>query len=184
MANDLRIRTDDPAPLRSSAVSLRPLRLGPLPSAAFATEWAMEQTAGTASEAAVSSVFIVVGFDGSEAGERALDAAAGLLQDREGALEVVYVPADPDMPEHPEQRLAPRIRERLLTTERRWHFQRRDGAVTDQLIAVAEELRREHGPEAAIILVVGGTPPTHEHTGGSVVLDLARADRFPMVVVP
>jgi nucleotide-binding universal stress UspA family protein len=184
MLNDLRTRTDNSGRSRPPEISLRPLRMGPLPSAAFATEWAMEQTAGTAAAAGTQPVFIVVGFDGSEAGERALDAGARLLHDREGALEVVYATRDPDGQGHPEQRLAHKVRERLLTTERRWHFQRRDGAVTDQLIAVAEELRREHGPEASIILVVGGTPPTHEHVDGSVVLDLARADRFPLVVVP
>jgi nucleotide-binding universal stress UspA family protein len=144
----------------------------------------MEQTAGTAAAARGAPMFVVVGFDGSEAGQRALDAGAGMLRDREGRLEVVYVATDADASTHPEQRLAPEVRERLQATERRWHFQRRDGAVTDQLIAVAEELRREYGSDAATILVVGGTPPTHEHVDGSVVLDLARADRFPLVMVP
>lgn len=160
------------------------LRTRSVASTAFATEWAMEQTAGTAGEAAPLPVSVVVGFDGSEAGERALDAAVSLLLDREGALEVVYVADDADRVGHPEQRLAPQVRARLADTERRWHFQRREGAVTDQLIAVAEELRREHGPDAPIVLVVGGTPPSHQHVDGSVVQDLARADRFPLVIVP
>ena len=50
---------------------------GPLASTAFATEWTMEQTAGTASSSAGAPVVVVVGFDGSEPAQRALDAAAG-----------------------------------------------------------------------------------------------------------
>src|SRR5439155_7278254 len=64
---------------------------GPLTSTAFATEWAMEQTAGTAGSSPGAPVVVVVGFDGSEPAQRALDAAAGLLRGREGQLEVVHV---------------------------------------------------------------------------------------------
>src|SRR2546423_15543759 len=64
-------------------------------STAFATEWALEQTAGTARSSPSAPVFVIVGFDGSEPARRALDAAAGLLRDRGGQLEVVYVAPAP-----------------------------------------------------------------------------------------
>jgi len=54
-----------------------------------------------------------------------------------------------------------------------------------ELIAVADELRGERGPEANIDLVVGGPSRNHHHEiGGSVSLTLADVDRFPLVVVP
>src|SRR6266480_998487 len=64
---------------------------GPLASTAFATEWTMEQTAGTARSSPGAPVVVVVGFDGSEPAQRALDAAARLLRGRDGQLEVVHV---------------------------------------------------------------------------------------------
>src|SRR3989442_1491709 len=44
---------------------------GSLASTAFATEWAMEQTAGTARSSPGAPVVVVVGFDGSEPAQRA-----------------------------------------------------------------------------------------------------------------
>jgi nucleotide-binding universal stress UspA family protein len=159
----------------------------------------MEQTAGTAGRSPADPVVVVVGFDGSEPAQRALDAAAGLLQGREGQLEVVYVahvPASAALSkrsetsalasaDNVERRLADEVRARLGPTEPRWHFQPRDGSVADELIAVADELRGERGPEATIVLVVGGPSRDHHHEiGGSVSLTLAEVDRFPLVVVP
>src|ERR1700716_3619640 len=79
----------------------------PLAGTAFVTEWALEQTAGTAGRSPDAPVVLVVGFDGSEPARRALDAAAGLLRDREGMLEVVYVaPSSPTPADNLESRLA------------------------------------------------------------------------------
>ena len=171
---------------------------GPLASTAFATEWTMEQTAGTARSSPGAPVVVVVGFDGSEPAQRALDAAAGLLRGREGQLEVVYVahvPASAALSKRfepsttaPEgdldHRLDHDVRARLEPTEPRWHFQRRDGEVADELIAVADELRSQRGSDANIVLVVGGPSHQPHHHVGSVSLNLARIDRFPLVVVP
>jgi len=172
---------------------------GPLASTAFATEWTIEQTAGTAGSSPDDPVVVVVGFDGSEPAQRALDAAAGLLRGREGQLEVVHVthvPASAALlnrsetsalasADSVERRMADEVRARLESTEPRWHFQPRDGSVAEELVAVADELRRERGPEATIVLVVGGPSRNHHHEiGGSVSLTLAEVDRFPLVVVP
>lgn len=150
---------------------------GPLASTAFATEWTMEQTAGTGRSSPGAPVMVVVGFNGSDPARRALDAAARLLRGRDGQLEVVQVADDPD------HRLDHDVRARLEPTEPRWHFQRRDGAVADELIAVADELRRKR-PDANIILVVGGPSHKDHDVDGSVSTELARIDRFPLVVVP
>jgi hypothetical protein len=83
-----------------------------------------------------------------------------------------------------ERRLADEVRARLDPTDPCWHFERRDGAVAHELIAVADELRRQRGPDANIVLFVGGSSPKHPHVAGSVSLHLAQADRFPLVVVP
>ena len=158
----------------------------------------MEQTAGTAGSSPADPVVVVVGFDGSEPAQRALDAAAGLLRGREGQLEVVYVahvPASAALSKRSEtsttapegdldHRLDHDVRARLEATEPRWHVQRRDGEVADELIAVADELRSQRGSDANIVLVVGGPSHQPHHHVGSVSLNLARIDRFPLVVVP
>jgi nucleotide-binding universal stress UspA family protein len=197
--NDRSMTTEASSPWYQTQTKLRPRGTGPLTSTAFATEWAMEQTAGTAGRSPADPVVVVVGFDGSEPAQRALDAAAGLLHGREGQLEVVYVahvPASATLSnrsetsalasaDNVERRLADEVRARLEPTEPRWHFQPRDGSVADELIAVADELRRERGPEVNVVLVVGGPSRNHHHEiGGSVSLTLAEVDRFPVVVVP
>src|SRR5712671_2384309 len=107
---------------RSPETETRPLRrTGPMAGTAFATEWTLEQTAGTAGSSPDAPVLLVVGFDGSEPAQRALDAAAELL--------------------------------------------------------------RQHGPDATVVLVVGGSSNKHLHVAGSVSSNLAQVDRFPLVVV-
>ena len=197
--NDRSTATEASTPWYRTQTNLRPQGTGPLTSTAFATEWAMEQTAGTAGSSPADAVVVVVGFDGSEPAQRAVDAAAGLLRGREGQLEVVYVahvPASAALSkrsetsalasaDNVERRMADEVRARLEPMEPRWHFQPRDGSVAEELIAVADELRRERGPDVIIVLVVGGPSRNHQHEiGGSVSLTLAEVDRFPLVVVP
>jgi nucleotide-binding universal stress UspA family protein len=167
-------------------------------SAAFATEWEVEQTPGTASGRPSAPLIAVVGFDGSEPAKRALESAARLLHDRDGHLEVVYVahvPATAAMTpmamgeiesafDDLELLLGHEVRNRLASTEPRWHFRRRDGAVAHELIAVGDELRRQNGPQATIVLIVGGSSHKHHRLLGSVSSNLERVDRFPVVVVP
>src|SRR5260370_30453362 len=63
-------------------------RTGPLPGTAFATEWTLEQAAGTAGSSPDAPAVVVVGFDGSEPAQPALNAATELLhlQRRDGAV--------------------------------------------------------------------------------------------------
>jgi nucleotide-binding universal stress UspA family protein len=170
----------------------------PTQSAAFASEWEGQQTAGTASAPLSAPLLAVVGFDGSEPAKRALDSAARLLHDREGHLEVVYVAHVPPAAAMTSMAMAEIARafadlERLLghevsnpltSNEPRWHFQRRDGAVAHELIAVGDELRQQYGPLATIVLLVGGSSHKHHRPLGSVSANLERVDRFPVMVVP
>lgn len=115
---------------------------GPLPGTAFATEWTLAQAAGTSGSSPDAPAVAVVGFDGSEPAQRALDAATELL-----------------------------------------HLQRRDDAIAHELLDAADELRRQRGPDATIVLVVGGSSDRHPHVAGCVSSNSARVDRLPLVVV-
>jgi hypothetical protein len=72
-------------------------------------------------------------------------------------------------------------RSRLESTEPRWHFQRREGAVGHEPIGVADELRQRHGPQARIALIVGGSAHKYHRVIGSVSSNLERVDRFSVV---
>jgi nucleotide-binding universal stress UspA family protein len=164
----------------------------------FVSEWNLEQSAGTMTSGPTDPVFLVVGFDGSEPAQRALDAAVRLIHNRNGQLEIVYVAHLPtgagmsaeamadlrnrldDLAAH----LASDVRSRLGRREPRWHFQRRDGQVADELTTVAEELRREHSPEARVAVIVGGSAHKSHRIPGSVSMNLEQDARFPVMVVP
>lgn len=157
-----------------------------------------EPTAGESRGRPSGPLFVIVGFDGTEPAERALDSATQLLRNRDGAMEVVYVAHTPTGAtlsaeamveirtgfDDLERRLSNEVRARLGSTEPRWHFQRRDGMVAHELTAVADELRRLHGREARIVMIVGGSAHKFHRVFGSVSMSLERDDRFPVVVVP
>jgi len=162
---------------------------------------ALEQTAGTIGESPAAPVYAVVGFDGSAPSIRALDGAVRLLHGRAGGLEVVYVahitPLEA-MGEFPvgaaaevlatfdeaTRQLGAELRELVTPAEQRWHFQRRDGLIADELIAAGRDLRRQHGPEAAVVIVVGRSAHRYHHVAGSVTQALERHNDFPVIVVP
>jgi len=164
----------------------------------LAAERDFEQTAGTANSPPSAPVFAVVGFDGSPPARRALDGAARLLHGRVGQLEVVFVASVPGVAaisaeatgaietslDGWERELSEEVRTRLEGHEVPWHFQRRDGAVAPELIAAADELRRLHGPDPKIVIVVGGSSQRHHRHFGSSTLDVVRHDRYPVVVEP
>jgi hypothetical protein len=165
---------------------------------AFATEWDIEQTAGTARSLPTGPVVAVVGFDGSEPARRALQSAAGLVHGRLGRLEVVYVAHRPATAalsgeataeiettfDELGRELSEEVRARLDGTESRWHFQRRDGDVADELMAVADDLRRRDGRDAGIVIVLGGPSHSYHRVVSSPVLKVLRHDRFPVIIVP
>ncbi len=164
------------------------------------------QTAGTLPGSPDAPTYAVVGFDGSSSSLRALDAAARLLHDRPGGMEVIYVAhvsaiaAGADIGgrasaevqqsfDDVTSELSVEVRAHLQATHlrgaaRRRHLQRRDGAIADQLIAAADDLRRQRGPQAAVVIVVGRSEHGYHHVLGSVPQALERHDHFPVLVIP
>jgi nucleotide-binding universal stress UspA family protein len=163
------------------------------------------QTAGTGVGSPDRPVYAIVGFDGSASSLRALDTAARLLNDRPGGMEIVYVAhvpaaaaaglvgaASADLQQSFDdttRELSDEVRARLQASHlraaaQRWHFQRRDGAIADNLIEAADELRYAHGPDAEVFLVVGRSEHGYHHVLGSVPAALERHVHYPVIVIP
>jgi nucleotide-binding universal stress UspA family protein len=171
----------------------------------IAVSTTLSPTAGTFAAPPDAPVYAVVGFDGSHSSLRAVDAAARLLHDRPGGIEIVYVahlPVIAGMDLHGQavaemrqnlddaaRELSLQVRDHLQSSRlgdaaQHWHFQRRDGAVADQLIAAADELRLQRGPDATVVLVVGRSEHGYHHILGSVPQALERHDHYPVIVIP
>lgn len=155
----------------------------------------MEASAGTAAWDSRAALILVVGFDGSGESERALDAAAQIVYQRHGWLEVVYVTerraetasstpmigvdgAGDETSRH----LSSKVRTLLGDREERWRFHHRSGERHDQLLATADEIiddPQTHGNNT-IVIVIGND----RETTGSVTTRLLRESRYPLVLVP
>jgi nucleotide-binding universal stress UspA family protein len=141
---------------------------------------------------------VVVGFDGSESAYRALDASALLISGRVGTVEVVYVAHMAPGAEMSASSLAESlkafdsvelefadvVRDRMADIDYRWRFQRRDGLIAHELLAVADELSRDYGDDAQVVIVVGSAMHSLHHVVGSVPVALVRHAKYPVVVVP
>jgi nucleotide-binding universal stress UspA family protein len=140
----------------------------------------------------------VVGFDGSESAFRALDASALLISGRAGSIEIVFVahiaPGAEMSPtaltesfkafDGAELEFANTVRDRFADIEYRWRFQRRDGPIAHELIAVADDLSREYEDDASVVIVVGSAMQKRHHVVGSVPVALVRHAKYAVVVVP
>ena len=145
-----------------------------------------------------NELVLVVGYDGSPPSQQALEKAAELMEHRKGWLEVVFVAHTPTpAPFAPEAvaelrqvfdeesaELEAQAGSVLIHQPRHWRFQRRDGGVAGQLLAVANELRCRYGQTKDIGIVVGAPAHRLHHVAGSVAASLARSSRFPVVVIP
>jgi nucleotide-binding universal stress UspA family protein len=161
-------------------------------------DWELEPQSAGEGEVRVAPLLAVVGFDGSEASRQALRAATQLITGREGHLEVVYVAhvptsaslsADAELEIHNgfdelEQEYDHEVEALVGRGERRWHFQRRDGAIAAELVAAAEELSGTYGHLGTVVIVVGSSVHRYHRVIGSVPVHLARQARFSLLVVP
>ena len=143
------------------------------------------------------NLYLVVGFDGSPPAIRALDAAVALLRGRTGDIDVVYVAhltslemlsadATAEMElsfDEVERDLRAQAGEQLRGREERWRFERRQGVITDQLIAVAAQIRDVH-PSDNVAIVVGSSSHAMHRMVGSAAIGLARHSPVPLVIVP
>lgn len=140
---------------------------------------------------------LVVGYDGSPPASRALDGAVRLLQGRVGRIDVVYVAhlsslvqlspgaiaeMESDFDEI-EQELRVAAAEQLRASGATWEFERRQGIVADELIAVSTALRDAHAGQTVVIVVGSSSHATHRVVG-SVAVSLARHSPVPLVIVP
>jgi nucleotide-binding universal stress UspA family protein len=140
---------------------------------------------------------LVVGYDGSPPASRALDSAVRLLQGRTGRIELVYVAHMPSMAalspgavteletgfDDIEQELRTMAAEQLRGCKQSWDFQRREGPIAEELIAVAKDLGAAH-PDAAVAILVGSSSQVAHRVVGSAAVSLARHSPVPLVVVP
>jgi nucleotide-binding universal stress UspA family protein len=140
---------------------------------------------------------LVVGYDGSPPATRALDAAVRLLQGRTGRIEVVWVShlssavmlsadAIAEM-EASFEELAPELRDQaagqLEGLDIDWGFERHQGIVEEQLVAVAAGLH-EADPAQTVVIVVGSSSRVTHRLVGSVTVSLARHSPVPIIIVP
>lgn len=141
---------------------------------------------------------LVVGYDGSEPAQRALRAAAAVLEHSPGRLEVVFVAHIPTAAflsaqaiptfregfDHDAPELESQVEEALAATEVKWHFQRRNGEIASELVAAGEEQLAGEGPNTRVVLVVGGSAHKIDRYLGSTPTRVIRHDRFEVFVVP
>jgi len=145
-------------------------------------------------------VHLVVGYDGSPPASRALDAAVRLLQDRTGRIHIVYVAhlsslamlspgaiaeMESDFDEI-EQQLRAAAAEQLRDRAATWGFERRQGDVPEELIAMATAIGDvgDTGPGSTVAIVVGSSSHATHRVVGSVAVSLARHSPVPLIIVP
>jgi len=150
-----------------------------------------------ATEPPAGNLYLIVGYDGSPPATRALDAAVRLMSGRSGTIEVVYVAHLPSIDalspgavaemeadfDDIAQELHTAASEQLRDREERWQFQRREGLIPDELLAVATGIHDAH-PGDTVVIVVGSSSHAMHRVVGSVAVSLARRSAVPLVVVP
>jgi nucleotide-binding universal stress UspA family protein len=143
------------------------------------------------------SLHLVVGYDGSPPASRALDGAVRLLQGRAGRIEVVYVAHLPSLVmlsagavgemekdfDEIEQDLRAQAAEQLRVSGPAWGFERRQGLITDELIAAATA-SSDANPGATVVIMVGSSSHATHRVVGSVAVGLARHSPVPVIIVP
>jgi nucleotide-binding universal stress UspA family protein len=154
----------------------------------------MLTTVTTATPPAVF-LHLVVGYDGSPPASRALDAAVNLLQGRTGRIDVVYVAhlsslamlspgaiaeLESDFDEI-EQQLRAAAAEQLRDRVAAWGFERRQGIVAEELIAMATAIGAAGN---TVAIVVGSSSHATHRVVGSVAVSLARHSPVPLIIVP
>jgi nucleotide-binding universal stress UspA family protein len=145
-----------------------------------------------------NDLVLVVAYDGTGPAERALLAAADMLADRSGRLEVVYVANEPSTVAFTPQafasvqealdaeteQLGRRVDESLRTLDVKWHFQSRHGEIAAELLAAGTEQLGSGGPTTHVVLVVGGSAHKIDRYLNSTPARVIRKDRFEVLVVP
>ena len=143
-----------------------------------------------------ADLYLIVGYDGSPPAQRALDAAVLLMQGRGGRITVAYVAHMPSTAmlsggavaevEESFNEVERELRaeaDKRLSSQDSWGFERREGVIADELLAVARDTRDAH-PNATVAVVVGSSSHAMHRVVGSVAVNLARHSPVPLVIVP
>jgi nucleotide-binding universal stress UspA family protein len=142
-------------------------------------------------------VHLVVGYDGSDPANRALDAAVRLLRGRQGGIDAIYVANLPGVDalsfgavaemeadfDEIEKELRAAVAERLNGLGIAWDFQRRQGPIAHELIEAATVVEQAH-PGDTTVVVVGSSSHASHRLLGSVAVGLARRCPVPLTIVP
>jgi nucleotide-binding universal stress UspA family protein len=145
-----------------------------------------------------TQLVLVVGYDGTDPAQRALEGAAKGLQGRVGRLEVVFVAHVPSTAafapqavsaiheglDHDEHQLFTQVDETMNGTDTKWHFQRRNGEIAPELLAAAKEQLDAEGPDTRVVLVLGGSAHKVDRYLNSTPAKVIRQDRFEVLVIP
>lgn len=140
---------------------------------------------------------MVVGYDGSDPANRALDAAVRLLRGRHGGIDVIYVANLPGVDalsfgavaemeldfDEVEKDLRASVAERLNGCGIAWDFQRRQGPIAHELIEAASAIEQAHPGDTTVVVVGSSSHATHRLVG-SVAVGLARHCPVPLTIVP
>ena len=141
---------------------------------------------------------LIVGFDGSPAAMRSLDAAVRLLKVQPPArisvawvahlTSTVELSADAvAIVENDFNQVAQELRaaaaERLGDSGVPWDFEWRQGMIAQELIAMAESAQATR-PEDLVVILVGSSSSLMHRMVGSVAVNLARHSPVPIIVVP
>jgi nucleotide-binding universal stress UspA family protein len=141
---------------------------------------------------------LLVGYDGTDPAQRALQAAAERLEEAPGRLEVVFVGHVPTSVafspqamasvqeglDTEERELVGRVDEMLRATGVKWHFQRRSGEIAHELLAAAAEQFDSEGPSTRLVLVLGGSAHKIDRYLNSTPARVLRQDQFEVFEVP
>jgi nucleotide-binding universal stress UspA family protein len=145
----------------------------------------------------VTTFNLVVGYDGSPPARRALDTAIRLRQGRSGRIVVVYVAhlsslamlspgaiaeLESDFDEI-DQELRVSAAEQLRDSGTPWEFVRRQGIISEELIAAARSVA-DAEPGVAVGIVVGSSSQAAHRIVGSAAVSLARHSPVPIIIVP
>jgi len=144
------------------------------------------------------NLVLVVGYDGTGPAQRALQSAVATLRDRTGRLEVVFVAHMPptvafsaqgvaavhEGMDSEESELSQAVDEALRDADVKWHFQRRNGEIAQELLAAATEQLEAEGPSTRVVLVLGGSSHKIDRYLNSTPVKVLRQDRFEVFVVP
>ena len=145
----------------------------------------------------VRELHLIVGFDGSPAAQRVLDASARLLAVRPpGRITVVWVAhlasmvrlsADAvEIVEHDFNQVAQELRAAAaerLGDQVPWDFRWRQGRIAHELIAVAESVQAAE-PNDVVVIEVGSSSSAMHRMVGSVAVNLAHHSPVPVTIVP